>query len=431
MNLKNQEERKGRTKPGTLFWIVLAVMLAQIAAALAGCASFVPSHVENPAFERHAVTKEKSNVRVTVAVLTAQESQDYFGVPLESKEIQAVWLKVENRNDYNLYIVPRSTDPNYYSAYEAAYVNHRPFARRSNEAVDQFFQRSRIKLHVPANQTNTGFLFTNLSEGTKFVNIEMVHDQGAIRDGFFFQLPNGAFDYEESRVDSSQVPDRALALKALRHTIDTLPCCTTNATGTRNGDPVNFVLIGNDDDVLGALTRQGWDPTHTLRTATAWRTIRAFVSSNSYRYSPVSPLHLFGRRQDIAMQKVRSTINQRNHLRLWKAHYSYEGKSVWIGQISRDIGVRFAASAPFFVTHTIEPDIDGARNYLVQDLLDSEYLRALAWAKGVGQVPQDHPRENLTGDPYFTDGLRAVMVLSSKPVSEDEIDLLDWDAPTD
>jgi len=45
--------------------------------------------------------------------------------------------------------------------------------------------------------------------------------------------------------------------------------------------------------------------------------------------------------------------------------------------------VRFAANAPFFVTHTIEPDVDGARNYLVQDLLDSEYLRALAWAKGL------------------------------------------------
>jgi hypothetical protein len=294
--------------------------------------------------------------------------------------------------------------------------------------MDQFFQGSRIKLRVSANQTNTGFLFTNLSEGTKFVNIEMVHDLGAIRDGFFFQLPNGAFDYEESRVDSSPVPTRALTLKALRHAIETLPCCTTDATGTRNGDPLNFVLIGNDHDILGALTRQGWDPTHTLGTATAWRMIRAFVSANSYRYSPVSPLHFLGRRQDIAMQKARSTINQRNHLRLWKAPYSCEGKSVWVGQISRDIGVRFAANAPLFVTHTIEPDVDGARNYLVQDLLNSEYLRALAWAKGVGQVPQDHPRENLTGDPYFTDGLRAVMVISSKPVSEGEIDLLDWDA---
>jgi hypothetical protein len=410
---------------------MLAVMVAQLAKVLAGCASSSATHVVDPTFARHAVTKEKNNVKVTVAILTAQESQDYFGVSLESKEIQAVWLRVENRNEYALYIVPRSTDPDYYSAYEASYVNHRPFARSSNEAMDRFFQRSRIKLRVPADHTNTGFLFTNLDEGMKFVNIEMVHDLGAIRDGFFFQLPNGAFDYEESRVDSNQAPARPLTLKALRQVIETLPCCTTNATGSRNGDPINIVLIGNDDDILGALTRQGWDPTHALGTATAWHTVRAFVSSNAYRYSPVSPLYFFGRSQDIAMQKARRTIHQRNHLRLWKAPYSYQGKWVWIGQISRDIGVRFATNAPFFVTHKIEPDIDGARNYLVQDLLYSEYLHTLVWAKGFGRVPQEQPRDNLTGDPYFTDGLRAVMVISSTPVSEDKVDLLNWDASTD
>jgi len=49
-------------------------------------------------------------------------------------------------------------------------------------------------------------------------------------------------------------------------------------------------------------------------------------------------------------------------------------------------------------------------------------------SKGVGQAPQDHPREHLTGDPCFTDGLRAVMLTSSKPDSEDEIESLDWDS---
>jgi hypothetical protein len=411
--------------------MVLAAIVAQITEVLAGCSSFSPSPIVGQAIARHSQTKEENNVKVTVAVLTAQESRDYFGVPLESKEIQAVWLRVENRNEYGLYIVPRSTDPDYYSAYEASYLNHRLLSRRSNQAMDQFFQRSRIKLRVPANRTNTGFLFTNLDEGTKFVNVEMVHDLGAIRDGFFFQLPNGAFDYEEGRLPLSQAPARALTLKGLRQMIEALPCCTTDANGSRNGDPVNFVLIGNDDDILGALTRQGWDPTHMLGTAAAWRTLRAFVSSGYYRYSPVSSLYFFGRSQDIAMQKARSTIHQRNHLRLWRAPYSYQGKSVWIGQISRDIGVRFAANAPFFVTHTIEPDVDGARNYLVQDLLYSEYLRTLVWAKGFGRVPQDQPRKNLTGDPYFSDGLRAVMVISSIPTSEDKVDQLDWDAPID
>ena len=119
--------------PRILFKIMAALMLAHIAAVLAGCGSFVPPKVQNPAFEHHAVTREKSNVTITVAVLTARESLEFFGVPLESKGIQAVWLKVDNRNAYVVYIVPRSTDPNYFSAYEAAYVNHHTFSQHSNE----------------------------------------------------------------------------------------------------------------------------------------------------------------------------------------------------------------------------------------------------------------------------------------------------------
>jgi hypothetical protein len=397
----------------------------------AGCAAFAPPHMEDPSFERHAVAREKSNVRVSVAVLTARESQEYFGLPLESEGIQAVWLKVENRNSYGLYILPRSTDPNYYSAYETAFVNHRLFARQSNESMDEFFERSRIRLRVSAHATNTGFLFTNLNEGTKYVNIEMLHDMGAIRDGFFFQLPNGSFDYEQARPAQrvSSDPVRDLTLLELRQTVETLPCCTTDAKGSNKGDPVNFILVGTDDDVLGALTRQGWDPTHALATVSAWKTVGAFVKGDSYRYSPVSPLYFFGRAQDIAMQKARRTIHQRNHLRLWKADFTCQGKPVWIGQISRDIGIRFTINAPFFVTHKIDPEVDDARNYLAQDLLASEYLYGIAFTKGAVKASQDHPATNLTGDPYFSDGLRAVMLISPKPVPEDHVEVLNWETP--
>jgi hypothetical protein len=71
------------------------MMLPSVAAVLAGCASFVPPKVQDPAFMRHAITRERTNVRVTVAVLAAQESREFFGLSLESEGIQAVWLKVE------------------------------------------------------------------------------------------------------------------------------------------------------------------------------------------------------------------------------------------------------------------------------------------------------------------------------------------------
>jgi hypothetical protein len=48
--------------------------------------------------------------------------------------------------------------------------------------------------------------------------------------------------------------------------------------------------------------------------------------------------------------------------------------------------------------------------------------------RGVGAVSLEDPRGNLTGDPWFSDGLRAVMWVSSAPVSISEIELMNLGA---
>ena len=78
------------------------------------------------------------------------------------------------------------------------------------------------------------------------------------------------------------------------------------------------------------------------------------MSGGEYRYSPVSSLYVFGRPQDIAFQKARENIHERNHLRLWMSRVTYQGLPVWIGQISRDIGVRFTTKT--ITTHKIDPE---------------------------------------------------------------------------
>jgi hypothetical protein len=37
------------------------------------------------------------------------------------------------------------------------------------------------------------------------------------------------------------------------------------------------------------------------------------------------------------------------------------------------------------------------------------------------------PRQNLTGDPYFTDGLRLVVFLAPEPVAAEKVRNLGWD----
>jgi hypothetical protein len=39
------------------------------------------------------------------------------------------------------------------------------------------------------------------------------------------------------------------------------------------------------------------------------------------------------------------------------------------------------------------------------------------------------PRTNLTGDPYFTDGLRLVLFISDKPTDAADVDYLEWEEP--
>jgi hypothetical protein len=56
-------------------------------------------------------------------------------------------------------------------------------------------------------------------------------------------------------------------------------------------------------------------------------------------------------------------------------------------------------------------------------------LYRIGYVKGVGLVPRDAPRMNLVGDPWYTDGLRAVMFLGPRPHALSELEILDWERP--
>jgi hypothetical protein len=112
----------------------------------------------------------------------------------------------------------------------------------------------------------------------------------------------------------------------------------------------------------------------------------------------------------MALQKGRSDVNQRNHMRLWLAPVTFEGRPVWVGQISRDIGVRLTRRT--ITTHKIDPAVDETRWYLLQDLFFSDGLARFGFVGGVGASTAEQARTNYTGDPYITDGRRAIFWLT-------------------
>ncbi len=104
---------------------------------------------------------------------------------------------------------------------------------------------------------------------------------------------------------------------------------------------------------------------------------------------------------------------------------------MWVGQISRDIGIKLTTQVWYLTTHRISPEVDQARFYLMQDLILSGAVSRFAFVLGVGVSSMSDPRINLTGDPYLTDGLRLVLFLNEPSQVFDKIEALDWERVAD
>jgi hypothetical protein len=338
---------------------------------------------------------------------------------------------VENHSDRTYYLISAATDPNYFSPNEAAFAVHGGLSPPEKTKMESYFRSMSFRNPILPHTAVSGFIFTNLDEGEKVVQIDLIASKQIKIFTFFVQIPGIRVDYQMVDFDSLYSEEEIVDLDedGLRTALENLPCCTTNEEGAQFGDPVNLVIIGEFLDVAATFSRRGWLPAEETYSTAIWKTIKSFLFGKRYRYSPVSSLYLYGRHQDLARQKPRRSIHERNHLRLWYSPMRFEGKPVFVGQVSRDIGVRFTAKTWPPVTHKIDPDIDEARHAIIEDLLFSQTLAKVGFVKGVGRATPYRPRQNLTGDPYFTDGLRVVLILDKGPISMNQIDGLEWERP--
>ncbi len=397
---------------------------------LGGCATYKPVPVDNIPFRQHSQTKIDGNVRVTTAVLTNEEGKQIFGVNLALRWVQAVWVEVENNDNHNYWLLSSGLDPDYYAPSEVAYNNHRWLSPGFNDRIDKRFRQLGFRNPITPSSVVSGFFFINLDQDEKEVDIDLLSREDVKYFTFFFELNelhiNSMFNVERNHFQEDIIEVDEVGLRGV---LEDLPCCTTSLDGQEVGDPLNLVLIGNANELMPAFIRRGWHMAENTYWSSIWKTVGSFLLGHHYRYSPVSNLYLFGRKQDVALQKARGSIHQRNHLRLWLMPTRFSGKEVWIGTISRDIGVHFTSKAGHFVTHKIDEDIDEVRNSFGEDMLYSQGLQKIGWAKGMPAVFSEKPRSNLGGDPYFTDGLLLVLLFHSRPISMLEVHFFDWERP--
>ncbi len=410
---------------GSVLTLLLAAML------VVGCGPNWPDPSGASSFTGRAVSQEKDGITVRVSVLTDDESGRYFGGSTAKADVQPVWMQVQNDNDHAVRYLPILTDPTYFGPQEVAQQLHGWFSSRTNDRIDEVFEAKAMPTYVAAHQTVSGFVYTHQDGGLKFLNIGLLSAEGHWL--FRFVVPITGVQYAVESVDFSKLypADQiaALNLEQLRSKLESLPCCVTNKEGNAHGDPLNLVIVGNGVDALFPFTGRGWRLNEPVDLGSSYRMAKAFLVRSQYDTAPVSPLYLFDRYQDVALEKARSTVSQRNHLRLWMAPFTIEGKKVWIGQISRDIGVKLTTKSWYLTTHRISPYVDQERDYLLQDLLLTGFVDRFGYVKGVGDSTPAHARSNLTDDPYYTDGLRLVVFLGPDPHPPLEVQLLDWERP--
>ena len=393
---------------------------------------FNPDPSGDANFIARAQHKSALGIKVNASALGARESQQSFGEDLARYNIQPVWLSIENETDEQLGFLPIAMDPDYYSPYEASYKFHSALSFAANRARDEFFRKRQIANILPPHSKTTGFVYGVLDAGVKYAHIVIVGHNRVETFDFALPVPGPAFVGTNIRAENiypgKKIEDLELGL--LRTAFAKQACCTTNSDGTRNGDPLNLVIVESKKDPIVPFIARGWHLARQLDVASAIETVRAFIFRDEFLTSPVSPLYVFGRKEDVVVQKARSTINERVHARLWLTPYTFEGRRVWIGQVSRDIGVRLTDQTWNLTTHKIAPDVDFDRAYLLQDVSMSGFVERYGYVDGVGAALASAPRTNLTGDPYYTDGLRAIIFLSNQTTPLGDIERLPWEVPS-
>ena len=145
---------------------------------------------------------------------------------------------------------------------------------------------------------------------------------------------------------------------------------------------VNFLIIGSKEAMEKVFTNAGWVKVDANVKETVLNGFLASMSKESYLTMPMSPLYLFGRQQDYGWAHAEpiAVVASRNHLRIWKAPFVVNGRTLWVGAATHDVGFE-KDQRNNGLTHKIDPNID----------LERDYVEKTLTSHGAGRGSHSHP----------------------------------------
>ena len=196
-----------------------------------------------------------------------------------------------------------------------------------------------------------------------------------------------------------------------------IPRRVADKSGTP-GDMVNFLILGPQSAVEKVFTAAGWVQVDADVKDTILKGVIATLSKEAYLTMPMSQLYLFGRPQDhgYAHAEPIQVVASRHHLRLWKAPFTVQGQTLWVGAATHDIGFAHddRNSSVTSITHKIDPDIDQERDFIEKTLAQTGQVAVLS------HFLPDHPvktASTATGTEFHSSGQVLILELASAPPS--------------
>ncbi len=184
------------------------------------------------------------------------------------------------------------------------------------------------------------------------------------------------------------------------------------------GDVVNMAWDGPEDNIHRLMQDAGWVLSAPVNLKSSLGIIRSVLLRKPYPDAPVSPLFLFGRKQDFAYQMdVGKSASQRHHIRFWKCPEDWPlpgGKTVdWLAAAAFDQGVRLSLFT-FQVTHSISGDIDKERDFTISSVEAVDPDLKVAW---ITKFSTAFHARNGGGDMVHTDGNLPIVEVCEIPAS--------------
>ncbi len=213
----------------------------------------------------------------------------------------------------------------------------------------------------------------------------------------------------ETRVPTASLAPPPEQYPSLGEMVSSLPPRVLNGQG-REGDMMNLLFVGNDDDVRQAFARAGWVAADKMRGTLFWHLI---WQRKHYARLPMDTFYAFGRRQDFSysLPDPSGELTRRHHVRIWKSEYDVNGVPVWVGAATHDVALEFAMHG-LWMTHRIDPNVDAEREFIGGNLMKTDLVTREEYLSSAVPI---HQARTSTGEPFHSDSRVLMLELSQAP----------------